>query len=195
MTTERRMTSRQAQAIRTRNKILKTAIDMMSKKGFDNITVQGISKSAGVSVGSFYYYFNSKEDILTDIFHRADDYFHKNVEKFQLETAADSIIEFFSHYAKYINSNGIDFAKKLYNTENKTFINHDRAMYQIFFTIIKNGQENGEITRAMTTEEICNYLFIAARGVVFEWCLHDGKYSLESAMVDYLRRLIPIFKQ
>jgi len=195
MTAKSRMTSRQAQAIRTRNKILKTAIDMMSKKGFDNITVQGISKSAGVSVGSFYYYFNSKEDILTDIFHRADDYFSKNVEKFQLETAADSIIEFFFHYAKYINSNGIDFAKKLYNTDNKTFINHDRSMYQIFYMIIQNGQENGEITRTMTTEEICNYIFIAARGVVFEWCLHDGKYSLESAMVDYLRPLITIFKQ
>lgn len=195
MTAKNRLTSRQAQAIRTRNKILKTAIDMMGKKGFDNITIKGISKSAGVSVGSFYYYFNSKEDILLDIFHKADDYFDKNIDKFKLNTAADSIIAYFLHYAKYINSSGIDFAKKLYNTENKSFINHDRSMFQIFFTIIKNGQDRGEIIETMTTEEICNYLFIAARGVVFEWCLHDGKYDLESAMVDYITRLISIFKQ
>lgn len=168
---------------------------MMSKKGFDNISIKGISKSAGVSVGSFYYYFNSKEDILLYIFHKADDYFNKNIDKFKLDAAADSVIEFFLHYAKYINFSGIDFAKKLYNTDNKSFINHDRAMFQIFFTIIKNGQENGEIIQTMTAEEICNYLFIAARGVVFEWCLHDGKYDLESAMVDYINRLIPIFKQ
>lgn len=195
MTTNSRITSRQAQAIRTRNRILKTAIDMMSKKGFDNITIQGISKSAGVSVGSFYYYFNSKEDILFDIFHKADDYFNENIDKFKLGTAADNIIVFFLHYAKYINSSGIDFAKKLYNTENKSFIKHDRAMFQIFFAIIKDGQDRGEIIQTMTTEEICNYLFIAARGVVFEWCLHDGKYNLESAICDYFNRLITIFKQ
>lgn len=195
MTTHSRMTSRQAQAIKTKNKILKTAIDMMGKKGFDNITIKGISKSAGVSVGSFYYYFNSKEDILLDIFHKADDYFIDNVDQFKLDTAAESIVVFFSYYARYINSSGIDFAKKLYNTENKSFLKHDRAMFQIFFTIIKSGQDNGEIIQTMTTEEICNYLFIAARGVVFEWCLHDGKYNLESAMVDYINPLITIFKK
>lgn len=195
MTKHSRITSRQAQAIKTRNKILKTAVDMMQKKGFDNITIKGISKNAGVSVGSFYYYFNSKEDILLDIFHKADDYFIENNDKFKLDTAADSIIEFFSHYAKYINGSGIDFAKKLYNTDNKSFLKHDRAMFQIFFTIIKNGQDSGEIIQTMATEEICNYLFIAARGVVFEWCLHDGKYNLDSAMIDYFNRLITIFKQ
>ncbi|MEL7571009.1 MAG: TetR/AcrR family transcriptional regulator, partial [Eubacteriaceae bacterium] len=83
MTTHKRITSRQAQAIKTKNKILKTAIDMMQKKGFDNITIKGISKNAGVSVGSFYYYFNSKDDILLDIFHKADDYFSENIDKFK----------------------------------------------------------------------------------------------------------------
>ncbi|MEL7658376.1 MAG: TetR/AcrR family transcriptional regulator C-terminal domain-containing protein, partial [Bacillota bacterium] len=110
------------------------------------------------------------------------------------DNAADKIVEFLMYYAKYINSSGIDFAKKLYNTDNKSFINNDRAMFQIFNTIIKNGQDNDEIIKTMTSEEICNYLFIAARGVVFEWCLHDGKYNLESAMVDYFNRLVTIFK-
>ncbi len=195
MTKQTRMTSRQAQAIKTRNKILKTAIDMMGKKGFDNITIKGISKSAGVSVGSFYYYFNSKDDILLDIFHKADDYFSEREDKFKSDNAADNIIEFFTYYSKYINSTGIDFAKKLYNTDNKSFIKHDRKMFQIFFSIIKNGQDRGEIIQTMATEDICSYLFIAARGVVFEWCLHDGKYDLESAMIDYLKPLISIFKQ
>jgi AcrR family transcriptional regulator len=59
MAQSKRITSRQAQAIKTRNKILKTTIDLMQKKGFDNITIETISKKAGVSVGSFYYYFKS----------------------------------------------------------------------------------------------------------------------------------------
>lgn len=35
----------------------------MYKKGYDNITIEEISKKAGGSVGAFYHYFRSKNDI------------------------------------------------------------------------------------------------------------------------------------
>lgn len=81
-----------------------------------------------MSVGSFYNYFNSKNDILIEIYKRADDYF-----------------------------------------------------------------EN-EISSNMSPEEICDYLFIAARGIVYDWCLHDDTYYIKEAMHNYLSLLINIFK-
>lgn len=195
MTKHSRITSRQAQAIKTRNKILKTAIEMMQKKGFDNITIKGISKNAGVSVGSFYYYFSSKDDILLEIFHKADDYFTEKINQFTSENAEDKLVEFFAYYARYINSTGIDFAKKLYNTDNKSFNNTNRPMFHILNTIVTNGQSSNEITQRMSAKDISDYLFVAARGVVFEWCLHDGTYSLETAMVNYFKPLVTMFKQ
>lgn len=192
----KKITTRQAQAIKTKNKILKTSIDMMQKKGFDNITIEGISKKAGVSVGSFYYYFKSKNDILLDIFHKADDYFSENAEnKLSSEHTVDQIVEFYMHYAKYSHSTDIDFTKKLYNTENKAFLNRDRVMYQLLVSIIQKGQDKNEIIKTMTAQEITDYLFMSARGVVFDWCLHDGKYDLEKVMVDYFQRMALIFKE
>jgi TetR/AcrR family transcriptional regulator, fatty acid metabolism regulator protein len=46
----------------------------------------------------------------------------------------------------------------------------------------------------MTPEEICDYLFIAARGIVYDWCLHDDTYDIKEAMHNYLLLLINIFK-
>ena len=47
----------------------------------------------------------------------------------------------------------------------------------------------------MTPEGITDYLFIVGRGVVFDWCLHDGNYDLEEKMVSFMNRIITIFKR
>lgn len=194
-TVKRKTSARQAQAIKTKNKIFKTAFDMMQKHGFDNITIEDISKKAGVSVGSFYYYFKSKQDILSEIFHRADVYFKEEVEgKFSSIDPALQIAEYFDHYAKYSISNNIDFTKQLYHTENKMFIRKDRELYQILLSIIKQGQGNGSLTLSMTAEELADFLFVVGRGLVFDWCLHDGSYDLEQAMTRCFHSLLPIIR-
>lgn len=196
MTQREKITVRQAQAIETKKRILDTAREMIQEKGIDNITIRGIGKKAGVSVGSFYYYFKSKNDILLDIFHDADDYFSNRLSQSSSKHAADQIVEFYALYAKYSYIGGdINFAKKFYHTENKSFINKDRIMYQILVSMIQTGQDENEIIHTSTAEQIADYLFIAARGLVFDWCLYDGTYDLERAMVDYFTRLVPIFKQ
>ena len=71
----RNMTSRRFQAEETHRKIYNTAFDLMTRKGFDKITIKDISKKAGVSIGTFYHYYKSKNDILREVYQKADDYF------------------------------------------------------------------------------------------------------------------------
>jgi len=40
--------------------------------------------------------------------------------------------------------------------------------------IVLEGQNKNEIISTMTPDEICDYLFIAARGIVYDWCLHNA---------------------
>jgi TetR/AcrR family transcriptional regulator, fatty acid metabolism regulator protein len=61
--TNRPITKRQEQALETKERIYSAAIDLMDREGFENITIADISKKAGVSVGAFYHYFTSKNDI------------------------------------------------------------------------------------------------------------------------------------
>ncbi len=190
-----KLTSRQAQAIKTRNKIYKIAIDLMEKKGFDNITIEDISKKAGVSVGAFYHYFDSKNDILIEVFDRFDDYFKNEVrDKLTNENISEQIILFFDYYAKYCKFNGTDTTKQLYNTKNKLFIVKDRYMINLLSEIIREGQEKNQLIKDMSAEEICNDMLIAARGIVFDWCLHEGEYDIEDATINYFKRLIKVFQ-
>lgn len=190
----KKLTKRQIQAQNTQQRVYKTAVALMSEKGFQNITVSEICKKAGVSVGTFYNYFESKNDILDEIFKLADDYFYNMVSN-QLtgSTAEDKIIEFFHAYAKYNFDNGIDFIKQLFNVHTKVFKAKGRHMQTVLKDIIIQGQKNGEIHGDMSSDEIVEYLFIAVRGIIYDWCLHDGEYDLIEFVNKYVKRLVKIF--
>jgi len=73
-----------------RQHILDTATKVFAAKGYHNTTVKEIVDEASVSVGSFYFYFTSKEDLFAELYKSIAEIFHLNtmnvldVEKFTL---------------------------------------------------------------------------------------------------------------
>ena len=191
----KKLTKRQLQAIDTKNKIYNIAIDLMEKKGFDNITIEEIAKKAGVSIGSFYHYFNSKYDILVEIYKVGDEFFEKIKDSIKGQTALDRIVDFFKYYAILNTSTGIDTAKQLYTANNKMFIKKGRYMQALLQLLITEGQQQGEIITNSSSEELTEFLFIAARGLVYDWVLHEGSYDLEDSMSIYIKRFLPILQK
>ena len=186
-----KMTKRQLQAQNTREKIYRTSVELMEQKGLNNITVEEICKQAGVSVGSFYNCFESKSDILNEIYKVADEYFIDVVSKDMKDGSTnDKVVRFFCYYADYNVNRGLEFIKHLYNPRNTMFIKKGRDMQLVLQSVIAEGQVHGEITADMTPEEIVEYLFIAVRGVVYDWCLHNGEYDLVEFTRNYVKRLI-----
>lgn len=49
------------------DRIIEGSVDLFDKKGFSKTSIQDIVDSIGVSKGTFYYYFNSKQELLRDI--------------------------------------------------------------------------------------------------------------------------------
>lgn len=50
-----------------RLEIIQTALNLFSRNGYTNTSVEAIIGALGVAKGTFYYYFKSKEDVLTAI--------------------------------------------------------------------------------------------------------------------------------
>jgi AcrR family transcriptional regulator len=51
---------------RSRDRILKAALDLITEAGIDQVRVAGIAQRAGMSTGQVMYYFTSKEHILLE---------------------------------------------------------------------------------------------------------------------------------
>ena len=180
-------TKRKLQAIETRNRIYAAAVKMMERNGFENITIEQISKAADVSVGAFYHHFGSKIDILDEIFRRADDYFREHVlDKLSGTTAAEKIVSYFDHYARFNVQMGVDHLSALYKTQSRFFINSERLMVTALRDVVTLGVRSGELKSELSSEEMTDFLFATARGVAYAWCLHDGRFSLRERMGRYI---------
>ncbi len=68
ITRKKRITQRALNALDTKKRIQKTALSLFPKYGYDNVTVDEITKKAGVSKGTFYTHFETKESVLVEQF-------------------------------------------------------------------------------------------------------------------------------
>jgi len=178
-----KLTSRAKQAVATKNRIYECGVNLIAKYGFDQITVEQIASEAEVSVGTYYYYFESKFELFKEIFKRGDEYFLTEVaDNLKANIASEQIVEFFEKYADFNNENGIQMIKKLYVSDNKMFITENRPMQMILQSIIEKGQSSGQISESLSSIELTNMLFLVGRGVVFDWCLRDGDTDLRTNM-------------
>lgn len=186
-----KMTKRSRQAIASKNKIYKCGVNLIRKYGFDVVTIEQIAKKAGVSVGTYYYYFNSKMDLLREIFNKADKHFLDQVEgHLTTNSCKEQIVEYFDKYADYTLCDGIELIKKLYTSENKMFIVEGREMQNVLTNIIKAGQMKKEIINATPPEDLTRMFFVVARGVIFDWCLYDGKTNLKGEMKNIIEIMV-----
>src|SRR6185295_4601367 len=55
----------------TRDRILRSALDMFHDRGFDSTTMREIAVKAEVATGAAYYYFDSKDSIVLAFYDRA----------------------------------------------------------------------------------------------------------------------------
>ena len=184
------MTKRQEQALKTRQKILDAASELLLKNEFDELNIDDITNHCGVAKGTFYTYFPSKQDIFTDLYAAADDLFVNKVAKeLKGKTVCDKIVDYFRYYAKLNIDSGIETMKVMYNSEN-TWFTRKRPMHGVLTELIEEGQKNGELIKDADAQEMNFFLYTMARGCCYNWCIRDGHYNLEAQMSDFIKRAL-----
>jgi TetR/AcrR family transcriptional regulator, fatty acid metabolism regulator protein len=188
-------TNRDRQAQETKKRIFKIAYQLMIKKGFDNVTLQEISKKAGVAKGLFYHYFKSKADLIIETYSIIDDEFIKALSDLDADTSPiDKIFFTVFSMARMARVRGMEFVKQIYKGQldvgTNYFINKDRPFYKTIYDSIVAGQARGTIKKDLQPDEFSDFILSVARGVLYDWCLREGKYDLEAAMEKYFRNII-----
>lgn len=187
-------TKRAIQSQKTKKKIYIAALQVVEKKGFANMTIQDICKAADVSVGSFYHYFQSKNDVALYHFSSMDDYYRNVLTQASLgDTAVEKIYQYFYHYAKYHMSLSFELNKQWYSPVGKLNVKKGRFMLDILKEIVQEGQENGELETDITSVEIAEFLIVVARGVALDWLYNDGNFDIVKRMDLFMKRVLPTF--
>ena len=183
------ITRRSLNALETRNKLYSTAMMLFTKRGFDKVTVDDITRYAGVSKGTFYNHFSTKEQVLVEQFNKIDNHYEQVFRRTKPdEPASQRLLNFSDAMCEYCGEVwGLNMLKVVYINQISLgkrpdiLLRPERLFYTVLNDIIRQGRESGEFTTDMSVEEQL-YLFArSARSALYEWCLHDAAFDLKDS--------------
>lgn len=159
--------------------IIDVIVTLMDEEGLKNVSIQQICKASGIAVGTFYHYFESKENVIFEIIRQMDNHFSDNKEIF--ETNKDELKNlrvFINEYIKYILEWGYYCNKTIImnslNYDSK-LVNKNRNINIILNSIAERMIKKGQCLKGLTSNQIESMVLIFLRGFGFEWAKSINK--------------------
>ena len=178
------MTKRQENALKTRQKLVDTAEKLLKTNGFNALSVEDITKNAGVAKGTFYVYFKHKEDIVSEI---CRGYFKQIVNQIN-EMSGKNIIDklslYFDNFMKAVELYGINICREWVRASidpNTAFDKTDMTKWQYDVEMLKNilnsAIKNNELSKDIPVELLTHLIISELYGMMTCWCMSDGMFE------------------
>lgn len=184
---------------KTKQKIVQAAMTLCENRGIDEVSVNEICHLAGIAVGTFYYYYPSKETIFPQIFSDAAVNLEAMLEREKDETDPVRFLEkFFYSYAVQNQSMGTDGAARVRNDHYvRSVIKSEdgNKIYSLLKERLNVFYEAGKLTPGYSPAHVAQELLICARGLVLEWCVLNGGFDLERQMQIHMKPYIAYYIQ
>lgn len=176
-------TSRQVQAEETKRQILLCYLEMIREKPMDEIKISELCKKANVSVGTYYYYYKNKENIIRDIYYHIDNRFNDIYQSLTAESYVERILEYLIHTGdEALNYYGLQAATTIYrlqmNVEGEFFMDTSRPFSMNLMNLLTGAIEAGEIPTDIDIRSTVLELLSIFRGIVYSWCLLKGEFDI-----------------
>jgi AcrR family transcriptional regulator len=166
--------SRAVRRENTREHILKAAIDLFSRKGFENTSVESITRRAKIAKGTFYNFFEKKEDVLLYFLDREYSKSEEEIERklSSQQTFIDQVELSIAAYIKHIFPNR-EFSKLLIKErigkigmgKNK----NELHLMQALSRSIDMAKQRKEINHSINTSRLTEMIFALYTMYVIYW--------------------------
>ena len=180
----------------TKARIVNAAWKLFYEQGYEDTTVEDIIFESETSKGSFYHYFDGKDALLSSLSVLFDEQYEELMERPDLPENSVDLLQYLNRalFETIENRVSIDLLSRLFSSQLVTrgqrhLLDRTRTYYKLLRRVISEGQEKGEIRREFTVEEISRAYATFERGLMYDWCLSGGEYSLP----DYAGKMMPLF--
>ncbi len=183
-----RMLKQKLNRIENKSKILEATVQLLKEKGVENVTVRNVCAKAGIAVGTFYYYFQNKDDLM---FYFVSEGFYDADLKSSENNITSRIIELYMTLINHYLELGLPFVKSFYSNNNSAlsaYMTETDGKFMTNSIMAKSEDEMekayklGLIVDGTDLHMVCNDLCTIVKGSVFEWCLCNGSMDIETVV-------------
>ena len=181
------LSKQQLKSKETKDNIFRAAKHILQKKGYDQLSIKNICEEAGVSNGSFYHHFKTKDDLLS---YYIEEQPSINPDLLDLpenaEEAKQTIIYVYLNYVHYCQELGVEFMSNYYTPKNQSLNPLIRTERPYPIITVSNYLQKvidaNIIHPSLALEDITTDIRMIVIGNVFEWCLKSRDTDFEGNM-------------
>lgn len=187
---------------KTKRKLFESAAKFFADYEFENVTVDAIVEAAGVSKGTFYIYFESKEELiaafLSDYIKDIEADYRARLALLAPDMPASDTIISLTAAISDILAGKIGYKRlrtvyklllsKIFNME--AIKDYSRELYHMFAAVLEQGMERGELNTAFSPESLARHFVTAIRGVAYDWCIRYPDFDLKEQALAHIQILL-----
>lgn len=180
------------QSERTRGRLIEAATHLFAKKGYRDTSVHAIGEAAGISRGSIFWHFGSKDGLLLAV-----------VERVFAEWESGSLV------SDVGGGTGAEAVRRALGSH-RSFLQHNREICRLFFVLmfeglgprpelarefarlhrglrrlaadwIDEGIEAGELRSDLDPQGVATSVIGALGGIAYQWLLDPARVNLDRA--------------
>lgn len=175
-------------------RIFDVALALMEEIGYEKTTIRRICTEANISIGKFYHYFSSKQELLRFFYDQAEkDYADQCRDSLMGKDIKVQIVDFYTWYGAYLEEYGVEFVTNFFSNQNPAMNTHiyNNPIIAITDELLYRAVQAGYAAPGPgSIHDLSCDLCVIVKGAIFDWCVRHGEFSLKDAVRLLLERCI-----
>lgn len=183
----------------TPKRILEAALDLISQRGYANVSMRDIARQAGVAISQIAYHYKNKEGLFIALIRQVKESFLGDIqEKMSRIYTSDEFIDFLCEYSKEsivrdsdIHRLRLEFSNLAmgpgpFRAEFSTLVGE---LLDIVASYVSNYAPHLEILKTHSPRQVANFIIALILGVSTQY-LAEGKDKRALETIDILKAAI-----
>ena len=169
--------------------IIEAAIELISEKGIQQLTIKNLAKKIGLAEGALYRHFESKVDILLGILTMFKSNKNMALKQMQSSSELDALAKlqslFQERFAQF-NANpaiaAVIFSEEIFQNDKQLSEEVFQIMQEsqeVIRRVIENGQQAGQMRTDISAKQLSLLITGALRLIVTQWRLSGFAFDLQ----------------
>lgn len=199
---EKKTSKKKIQGAETKKNLYEIASKLFAEHDFSDVSVEDITNAAGITKGTFYVHFESKDALISlliaDYAARADTDYKTFLDSLPADMpVSDVLIALIKKISDVlIETIGYENMRKVYQmllagtVDMEAVKGYSRELYHLFYGILDRGIQCGEFKSTLPADVLSRHLVMAIRGISYEWCTRYPDFDLKEQAIEHFQLLI-----
>lgn len=200
--TERKNNRTKQQGAETKRQLFECADKLFVQCDYKDVSVEKIARMAGVTKGTFYVHFESKDALYLELFSsyvkRLDDVYQAFLDALPKELSSPERILAFAVgiIDIMVTKLGYERIQTVYRLQltdpvnTKAINGYGRELYSLFQRVLDNGFRQGEFKSAQSAETLARQFVMELRGLTYEWCIRYPDFDVKRETLLHFQLLL-----